>query len=369
MFRNYLAAALRNVVRNKLYAAIKFFLFTLFGSIFMLISILALYFHSNPHTFDYTELLAQNGTYARLFQILVFIGFYIGFSVKIPAFPLHTWLPLAHVEAPTAVSVILAGVLLKMGLYGLMRFSFPILPVATHQLIFYVAIVAVITVGSAPETLEVPDSGDLAQLSPVRLYALAALTSASGSVRFNLEGGRAMQIVFRRGTPEHVSADDPDLSLLRFLEVKDHLAAEKAREAEEHAAKNGQDVVAALFQLQSIPASDAHRLFGEHAVFLLDRAFVCWRGKFTFDKEAAPPPGSFPLGSRWGLLVDAMRRLELTSLRARLGKRLSRPVVRSGGLAIGKLDELGLNAQETRIYGAIDGTKSGEELQRSKSGV
>jgi DnaJ domain len=216
----------------------------------------------------------------------------------------------------------------------------------------------------APEKLELPDSGDLAKLSPVRLYALAALTNASGSVRLVTEDGRLLQIVFRRGTPEHVAADDPDLSLLRFLQMKGHLQAEKAQAAEEQAAKNGQDVVAALFQLQLIPAADAHRLFGEHGVFLLDRAFVCWRGKFTFDKEAAPPPGSFPLGSRWGLLVDAMRRLEVAGLRARLGKRLSRPVVRSGGLGVGKLEELGLNALETRIYASIDGTKSGEELLR-----
>src|SRR5205823_12008169 len=93
-------------------------------------------------------------------------------------------------------------------------------------------------------------------------------------------------------------------------------------------------------------------------------AFACWRGKFTFDKEAVPPPGSFPLGSRWGLLVDAMRRLEVAVVRARIGKRLSRPVVRSGGLGVGKLEELGLNALETRIYASIDGTKSGEELLR-----
>src|SRR5205823_5348780 len=101
---------------KKEYAAIKFFLFTLFGSVFMLVAILGLYFNSNPHTFDFTELLAQNSSFAHTFQILAFIGLYIGFSVKIPAFPLHTWLPLAHVEAPTAISVILAGVLLKMGL-------------------------------------------------------------------------------------------------------------------------------------------------------------------------------------------------------------------------------------------------------------
>ncbi len=216
----------------------------------------------------------------------------------------------------------------------------------------------------APEKLEAPDSGDLAKLSPVRLYALAALTNASGSARLIAEEGGLLQIVFRRGTPEHVSADDPDLSLLRFLQMKGYLQAEKARAAEEQAAKSGQDVVAALFQLQLIPAADAHRLFGEHGVFLLDRAFACWRGKFTFDKEAVPPPGSFPLGSRWGLLVDAMRRLEVAAVRARFGKRLSRPVVRSGGLGVGKVEELGLNALETRIYASIDGTKSGEELLR-----
>src|SRR5207302_319547 len=152
--------------------------------------------------------------------------------------------------------------------------------------------------------------------------------------------------------------------LLRFLQMKGYLQTEKARVAEEQAAKSGQDVVAALFKLQLIPAADAHRLFGEHGVFLLDRALACWRGKFTFDKEAVPPPGSFPLGSRWGLLVDAMRRLEVAVVRARIGKRLSRPVVRSGGLGVGKLEELGLNALETRIYASIDGTKSGEELLR-----
>jgi NADH-quinone oxidoreductase subunit M len=131
---------------KKEYASIKFFLFTLFGSVFLLVAILALYFNSNPHTFDYTELVTQNGTYVRMFQLLVFIGLYIGFSVKIPAFPLHTWLPLAHVEAPTAISVILAGVLLKMGLYGIMRFAFPILPVATHELVQWIAVIATINI-------------------------------------------------------------------------------------------------------------------------------------------------------------------------------------------------------------------------------
>jgi NADH-quinone oxidoreductase subunit M len=131
---------------KKEYAAIKFFLFTLFGSVFMLVGFLALYFSSSPHTFDFTELLAQNANMARALQLWVFLGLYLGFAVKIPAFPLHTWLPLAHVEAPTAVSVILAGVLLKMGTYGLMRFSFGLLPAATQRLAFWLAVIAAINI-------------------------------------------------------------------------------------------------------------------------------------------------------------------------------------------------------------------------------
>src|SRR5690242_19547960 len=92
---------------KKEYAAIKFFLFTLFGSVFMLIAFLALYLSVTPHTFDLVQLLQQAPTLALSLQLWIFVGLCLGFSVKIPAFPFHTWLPLAHVEAPTAVSVIL----------------------------------------------------------------------------------------------------------------------------------------------------------------------------------------------------------------------------------------------------------------------
>lgn len=131
---------------KKEYASIKFFIFTLFGSIFMLIAFLALYFSATPHTFDFTELLVQAPNMTRGLQLWLFLGLYLGFAVKVPAFPFHTWLPLAHVEAPTAVSVILAGVLLKMGTYGLLRFSFPLLPLATQQLAFWIAVVAAINI-------------------------------------------------------------------------------------------------------------------------------------------------------------------------------------------------------------------------------
>src|SRR5204863_8726 len=149
------------------------------------------------------------------------------------------------------------------------------------------------------------------------------------------------------------------------LQSRKLVEPEKAAAAEEQATKGGQDIVSVLFQMQLIPPSDAAKVLGEYAVFLLDRALMLWRGAFTYSKDAAPPAGAFPLGSKWALLAESVRRLDVTLLRARLGKRLSRPVVRSGGLGVGKVEELGLNAQETRIYAAIDGTKSGEELLRA----
>ena len=111
---------------RKEYAAIKFFLYTLAGSLFMLLGVLALYFHQSPHTFDMLALAGR--TYPLLFQQFVFLAFFLGFAIKVPVFPFHTWLPDAHVEAPTPVSVLLAGVLLKMGAYGFFRISYPILP-------------------------------------------------------------------------------------------------------------------------------------------------------------------------------------------------------------------------------------------------
>ncbi len=135
--------------QRRMYAAIKFFLYTLVGSVVMLLGILALYFHSKTipafaqtGSFDVTDWY-QMGIPPDL-QFWVFWAFFLGFAIKVPMFPFHTWLPDAHVEAPTAGSVILAGVLLKMGTYGFVRFSLPLLPQATLNAVPYVAALAII---------------------------------------------------------------------------------------------------------------------------------------------------------------------------------------------------------------------------------
>ena len=118
---------------RRLYAAIKFFLYTLAGSVVMLLAILALYFYApvsanGARTFDVPTLLAATQHFSDPLKAWLFWGFFFAFAIKVPMFPFHTWLPDAHTEAPTAGSVILAGVLLKMGTYGFIRFSLPLLP-------------------------------------------------------------------------------------------------------------------------------------------------------------------------------------------------------------------------------------------------
>ena len=132
---------------RRLYAAIKFFLYTLAGSVLMLLGILALYFKAGGGTFDVPTLLAAASQYDTRAQVLLFWAFFFAFAIKVPMFPFHTWLPDAHTEAPTAGSVILAGVLLKMGTYGFIRFSLPLLPqeaAARHKIITIMLVVSIV---------------------------------------------------------------------------------------------------------------------------------------------------------------------------------------------------------------------------------
>ena len=130
---------------NREYASIKFFLFTLFGSALMLLSFLALFFLSDPQTFDIPRLAAQGGGgIVASTQNLIFVGMFLGFAIKVPMFPFHTWLPDAHTEAPTVGSVLLAAVLLKLGAYGFIRIALPILPQAAHDWAPWIGLLAVI---------------------------------------------------------------------------------------------------------------------------------------------------------------------------------------------------------------------------------
>ena len=129
---------------NRQYASIKFFLYTLFGSALMILSFLALYFKGG-NTFDIVELAALHGDgIVKSTQVLIFGGLFMGFAIKVPMFPFHTWLPDAHTEAPTVGSVILAAILLKLGTYGFVRIAIPILPEAAKEWAPWIGLLAVI---------------------------------------------------------------------------------------------------------------------------------------------------------------------------------------------------------------------------------
>ncbi|MFZ0924251.1 MAG: NADH-quinone oxidoreductase subunit M, partial [Candidatus Acidiferrales bacterium] len=155
---------------RKIYAALKFILYTMLGSILMLVAILWLYRVSG--TFDLPKIqgmLSSGLTLPWDTQVLMFLAFMLAFAIKVPLFPLHTWLPDAHTEAPTAGSVILAGVLLKMGTYGMLRFCLPLFPEAAHRAAPVVAVLAIIGIVYAA----------LVAMVQVDLKRLVAYTSVS----------------------------------------------------------------------------------------------------------------------------------------------------------------------------------------------
>ena len=138
---------------RRLYAAIKFFLYTLFGSVVMLLGILAVYFNAGAqtgtYTFDILELMKVSYPWSPSlfsFQNLIWLAFFISFAIKVPMFPFHTWLPDAHTEAPTAGSLILAAVLLKMGTYGFVRFSLPMFPEATLYFVPFMVTLSIVAI-------------------------------------------------------------------------------------------------------------------------------------------------------------------------------------------------------------------------------
>jgi NADH-quinone oxidoreductase subunit M len=148
---------------RKEYAAIKFFIYTLFGSVFILLVMIGLYFSAQEtlangtkvFTFNLLALMNQSNyldsgilsaANPHNLRLIAYIALFVGFAIKIPMFPFHTWLPDAHVEAPTPISVILAGVLLKMGTYGIIRISYPIFPDITRELMWYIGLFGMINI-------------------------------------------------------------------------------------------------------------------------------------------------------------------------------------------------------------------------------
>jgi NADH-quinone oxidoreductase subunit M len=129
---------------NRQYASLKFFLYTMFGSALMLVAFLALFFKTGAESFAIPYLIENGGALAKNVQVWIFAGMFIGFAVKVPMFPFHTWLPDAHTQAPTQGSVILAAILLKLGTYGFIRIAIPVLPEAAIAWAPYIGGLAVI---------------------------------------------------------------------------------------------------------------------------------------------------------------------------------------------------------------------------------
>src|SRR5688572_13194181 len=172
---------------QRIYAAVKFMLYTMAGSVLMLIAILGLaYLHSEAtgsYTFDLLRLYTLD--IAPETQRWFFLAFFLAFAIKVPLFPFHTWLPDAHVQAPTAGSVILAGVLLKMGTYGLLRFAFPLFPAAAFEFAPWIALLAVIgIIYGALVAMVQPDMKKLVAYSSVSHLGFVVL----GICAMNVQG-------------------------------------------------------------------------------------------------------------------------------------------------------------------------------------
>ena len=168
---------------NRVYAAVKFFLYTMFGSLLMLVAILWLASSNANFTTNYFDILKTSTQISQSIQLVLFLAFALSFAIKVPLFPFHTWLPDAHVQAPTAGSVILAGILLKMGTYGLIRFCIPFFPKAAIFFAPYISTLAVIgIVYGALVSIVQDDMKKLVAYSSVSHLGFVVLGIFSGNV-------------------------------------------------------------------------------------------------------------------------------------------------------------------------------------------
>jgi len=205
------------------YAAIKFFLYTLAGSVLMLLAMIAMYLNTvdpvtGGHTFNMLHMFDQGNHSSWLqgtdIRHLIWLALFIGFAIKVPVFPFHTWLPDAHVEAPTAVSVILAGVLLKMGTYGLLRISYPMLPDQALWFSYTLGVLGVVNIlYGAYCALAQSDMKKLVAYSSIShmgfvMLGMAAMNSEgmNGAVlqMFNHGSGWFIESQLQRTLPQHI---------------------------------------------------------------------------------------------------------------------------------------------------------------------
>ncbi len=192
---------------RRIYAAVKFFIYTMFGSAFMLVGILWLYNLTGSFDLPAIQVALQSVNHlAPRTEMLLFLSFFVAFAIKVPLFPLHTWLPDAHVEAPTAGSIILAGVLLKMGTYGMIRFCLPLFPEASHRAAPVVAVLAVIGI----------IYGALVALVQPNLKKLVAYSSVS-HLGFVVLGIFAFQNISMQGAVYQMLAHGISTGALFFL--------------------------------------------------------------------------------------------------------------------------------------------------------
>jgi hypothetical protein len=204
-----------------------------------------------------------------------------------------------------------------------------------------------------------PFQGALQDRSALHLHYLAAATQASG--RLVLEsGGITWALVYRRGVVEHVTGSREADDLAAFLAGRGLIAAEAAADARQIAAGLGGDVLGALIDLRLLDPAARFQDLKEHGAGLVWRALACDEGSWSWEPGVPPPPSGFPLGSRWGLLADAARRIEPPVVRTRLGVRGALSVVRAGGRVV--VADLMLQPQEARAVARIDGVQSVDEL-------
>ena len=201
--------------------------------------------------------------------------------------------------------------------------------------------------------------GSLQERSALHLHYLAAATQASG--RLTLEsGGTVWTLTYRRGVVEHVTGSREEDDLASFLVLRGLLAAEAAADARQIAAGLGGDVLGALIDLRLLDPAARFQDLKEHGAGLVARALASSDGAWRWEPGVPPPPSGFPIGSRWGLLVDAIRRIEPSVIRARLGVQGALSLARAGGRVA--VADLMLNPQEARAVARIDGVQSADEL-------